>query len=181
MKRLLLPVLFVLAGCSSESPSPPAATTPAATASVVDPARGGARHGTWLRAESRKEDRPIAWEYRDDYVVKPERARLIVVSLGHEDAFDGNTPASRQRDYDEREQRLREALKDRAELVATLDWRQQHDWFFYAAADVVREDVESAAGERSFSDLQIALEDDPEFDFYRTLRQRVHGGEVPKP
>lgn len=177
MKRLLLPVLFVLAGCTSEPPPP----APAPGAAVVDPARGGARAGTWLRAESRKDGKPIAWEYRDDYVARAERARLIVVSLGHEDTFDGSIPASRQRDYDEREQRLREALKDRAELVATLDWNQQHDWFFYAAADLAREDVESAAGERSFSDLQIALEDDPAFDFYRTLRQRVHGGAAPTP
>lgn len=180
MKRLLLIVLCGLAACSTESPPPvaPAAGKPAAGA--ADPARGGARQGTWVRAESQKDGQPIAWEYRDDYVATAGRTRLVVVSLGHEDAFNGSTPAERQRDYDQREQRLREALKDRADLVAALDWRQQHDWFFYTAADVTREDVESAAGERSFSDLQIALEDDPEFDFYRTLRQRVHGGEAPK-
>lgn len=175
MKRLLLSALFVLAGCAAESPPPAATAENAAKTPVADPTRGGARGGTWLHAETLKNGQPIAWDFRDDYAAVPERTRLVVVSLGHEHAFDGSTTAEQQSDYNTRENSLLEALKDRADLVATLDWNQQHDWFFYAGPELSREDVEKNAGERKFISLQVTLEDDPQHDFYRVLRQRVHG------
>jgi hypothetical protein len=75
---------------------------------------------------------------------------------------------------DAQEKTLHDGLKARAELVAVLDWRQQHDWFFYSAADVTREEVETIFGNKGLVSLQVSLEDDPELQFYRALMQRVH-------
>lgn len=175
MKRLLLPVLLLLAGCAPESPPAASGAQDPAAASVADPTRGGTRGGTWLHAESLKDGVPIAWDFRDDYSPLPQRTRLVVVSLGHEESFDGNTDAERQRVYDAHERSLLDGLKGRADLVAVLDWRQQHDWFFYTAAEVGREDVERITGAADSVTVQVSLEDDPQFDFYRTLQQRVHG------
>lgn len=175
MKRLLLPVLIVLAGCTAEPPPAATAENAAPAAAVTDPTRGGSRGGTWLHAESLKDGKPIAWDFRETYAPVPGRTRLAVVSLGHEETFNGSSTPEQQHDYAARESGLLEALKGRADLVAVLDWRQQHDWFFYIGADVSREDVEKAAGQQEFASLQVTLEDDPQLDFYRTLSQRVRG------
>lgn len=179
MKRLSLAVLVLLAACAPATAPPNAAGEKSVEAAspTADPTRGGLRKGTWLHAQSMKDGVPISWDFREDYTVAAPRPlpRLIVVSLGHEDNYDGSTSAATQAEQDAREKRLIESLKERAELVAVLDWRQQHDWFFYSAADVTREEVENFLGEKGFASLQVSLEDDPELQFYHTLKQRVHG------
>lgn len=134
------------------------------------------RKGTWLHAEAMKDGMPIAWDFREGYTAAAPRPlpRLIVVSLGHEDNFDGSISPAVQAAQDAQEKTLHEGLKARAELVAVLDWRQQHDWFFYSAADVTREEVETIFGNKGLVSLQVSLEDDPELQFYHTLMQRVH-------
>ena len=178
MKRLLLAILVLLAACAPTTAPPTAAGEKSAAASPpADPTRGGMRKGTWLHAEALKDGVPISWDFREDYAVAAPGSlpRLIVVSLGHEENYDGSTSAAAQAEHDAREKNLHDGLKERAELVAVLDWRQQHDWFFYSAPDVTREEVENFFGEKGFANLQVTLEDDPELQFYRTLKQRVHG------
>lgn len=171
-----LPLL--LAACAP-APAPAPAVPPPADAAAqpqaADPARGGRRAGAWARAETEREKLPIAWEYREDYAPSAPRLlpRLIVVSQAREIPYLGQAEAAVQAAFDVREQRLVEGLRGQAELVAVLDWRQQHDWFFYAQAGVSEAMVGAALGDIRDLDIRISIEDDAAQQFYRTLRERI--------
>ncbi|WP_386069284.1 hypothetical protein ACFJIW_04120 [Tahibacter sp. UC22_41] len=130
-------LVAALAGCT---PSPPAdapagaaaSAPPAAAATPDDPARGGTRHGTWARAEGERQGMPITWEYREDYSVAPPRRlpQLVVISQARDVPYVGQSDPSLQQEFTARERQLQAAFGDAAELVAVLDWHQQHDWFF---------------------------------------------------
>jgi hypothetical protein len=166
----LIAVMLVAATAGCAGPPPPAA--PPGTG-ATDPARGGARTGAWTRAESERDKMPIVWEFRDDYSAAAQRVQLIVVSQALDVPYVGQVDAALQQEFATREQRLRDALADKADLVAVLDWRQQHDWFFYADASVTRESVEAALGDRKGRDIRVSVEKDSEREFYTTLKQRV--------
>jgi len=169
-------MLAALGGCADSAP-PAAPAPPADVVKPVDPSRGGARAGQWARAESERDRLPIAWQYREDFAVAPPRQlpRLVVVSQGLKIPYVGQIDPALQQEFALREQRLLDALKDKAELVAVLDWSQQHDWFFYADASVTRESVQAALGDVHGRDLKITLENDAQLDFYVTLKKRVAG------
>ncbi len=169
-----------LAGCAP-TPPPPDASSPAAAASaqqpapaLTDPARGGVRHGVWARAEAEREGRPIAWEYREDFSVAPPRRlpQLLVVSEARQIPYVGQNDPALQHDFDARERLLLTALGSEAELVAVLDWNQQHDWFFYADASVTQDRVVAALGDLRGRDVRATLENDAQ-EFYATLKKRV--------
>jgi hypothetical protein len=185
MKRrgalLLTAALALLAGCGRDAPTAPPAPTAAAAAKPAavdpqdDPARGGARKGSWIRAESEHQDLPIVWELRDDYTApeSPPR-RLLVVSQAREVPFVGRNDAAKHAEFVALEQRLLDALAGHADLVAVLDWRQQHDWYFYADDPVTRERVTEALGGAAGRSVRIDIESDGG-QFYTTLKQRVSG------
>jgi hypothetical protein len=178
--RGVVGALFVatLAGCAP-TPPPPDASSPAASAqqpapALTDPARGGVRHGVWARAEAEREGRPIAWEYREDFSVAPPRRlpQLLVVSEARQIPYVGQNDPALQHDFDARERLLLTALGSEAELVAVLDWNQQHDWFFYADASVTQDRVVAALGDLRGRDVRATLENDAQ-EFYATLKKRV--------
>ena len=171
MKRLLLPLLLALSACS---PAPPP-SAPAAPAVGPDPSLGGARAGTWVRAEGERKGKGMIWTYREDFTPSAARPRLLVVSQGVEAATDDAVMQRLQPELDQREKLLREGLQGKAELVAVLDWDQQHDWYFYAVPELGSDEVTALLGESKSADVRTTLEDDPEFAFYRTLRERVGG------
>ncbi len=166
-------MLAALGGCSDSTP--PAA--PAGAVKPADPSRDGARAGQWARAESERDKRPITWQYREDFTVAPPRQlpQLVVVSQALTIPYVGQADPVLQQEFAAREQRLLDALKDKAELVAVLDWSQQHDWFFYADASVTRESVTLALGDVGGRDVRVTLENDAQGQFYGTLKQRVAG------
>lgn len=169
-------MLATLGGCAD--PAPP--TAPAQSADVVkpdDPSRSGARSGQWAQAESERDKLPIAWRYREDFAVTPPRQlpQLVVVSQALQIPYVGQTDPALQQEFAAREQRLLDALAGKAELVAVLDWHQQHDWFFYADASVTRESVMLALGDAGDRDVSVTLENDAQGQFYSTLKQRVSG------
>ncbi|MCQ4164262.1 hypothetical protein [Tahibacter harae] len=168
MKRLLLPLLLALGACSQAPP-------PAAPAAGPDPSLGGARAGTWVRAEGERKGQAMIWTYREDFVPDAARPRLLVVSQGVEAATSSQVMQPLQPELDQREKRLREGLRGKAELVAVLDWDQQHDWYFYAVPELASDEVTALLGDVKFADIRTTLEDDPAFDFYRTLLKRVGG------
>lgn len=172
MKRLLLPLLLALSACS---PSPPPPSAPVAPAVGPDPSLGGARTGTWARAEGERKGKPMIWSYREDYATDAARPRLLIVSQGVEAATDSSIMQRLQPELDQREKRLREGLQAKAVLVAVLDWDQQHDWYFYAVPELDSAEVTALLGELRFVDIRTTLEDDPEFTFYRTLLTRIGG------
>lgn len=165
-------LLAAAAGCTPSPP--PSGATPQAEAAAVahDPARGGARRGSWLRAESERDKLPIVWELRNDYVPADTRPQLVVVSQARDVPYVGQADAVLDADLAAREDRLLGALAGKAELVAVLDWRQQHDWFFYADASVTHDSVAAAFGEVGARDVQVTVEADGG-TFYATLKQRV--------
>lgn len=167
---LLLAALALLAGCTSpDTPAPPAAQ-----AAQEDPSRGGARRGSWVRAESEHRKLPIVWEFRDDYVapsgVSPQ---LVIVSQARDTPYVGQDAIAQRAEFVEREQRLLDALAGHAELVAVLDWSQQHDWYFYTDASVTRERVTGALGDTP-GDIRVTVEADAG-EFYKVLKQRTSG------
>jgi hypothetical protein len=171
-------MLAVLGGCADSAP--PAAPTPVPPSDVAkpaDPSRNGARAGQWARAESERDKLPIVWQYREDFAVAPPRQlpQLIVVSQALKIPYVGQTDPALQQEFAVLEQRLLDALAGKVELVAVLDWSQQHDWFFYADAGVTRESVRSALGEVGGRDVRVTLENDAQQLFYGTLKQRVSG------
>ncbi len=169
-------MLAVLGGCTDSAP-PAAPDQPADAAKPSDPSRNGARAGQWARAESERDKLPIVWQYREDFAVAPPRQlpQLVVVSQALKIPYVGQTDPALQQELTAREQRLLDALKDKAELVAVLDWSQQHDWFFYADAVVTRESVQAALGDVRGRDIRVTLENDAQQQFYGTLKQRVSG------
>lgn len=169
-------LLAALNGCADSEP-PAAPASPARAVKPVDPSRDGARAGQWARAESERDKLPIAWQYREDFAMAPPRQlpQLLVVSQGLKIPYVGQVDPALQQEFAVREQRLLDALKDKAELVAVLDWSQQHDWFFYADASVTRESVTLALGDVGGHDVHVTLENDAQGQFYRTLKQRVSG------
>ena len=179
--RVAGPLLVaVLAGCA---PSPPAdtpaghaAATPPPVAASDNPARGGRRHGIWVRAEAERQGQPIVWEYREDYSVAPPRRlpQLLVVSQTREVPYLGQRDPALQQEFDAREQQLQTALGDAAELIAVLDWHQQHDWYFYADASVTQARVVAALGDPHDRDVRVTLENDAQ-EFYVTLKKRIDG------
>lgn len=169
-------MLATLGGCTD----PALPTTPAQPADVVkpdDPSRNGARSGQWVRVESERDKLPIVWLYREDFAVTPPRQlpQLLVVSQALQIPYVGQTDPALQQEFAVREQRLLDALAGKAELVAVLDWRQQHDWFFYTDASVTRESVTLALGDAGDRDILVTLENDAPGRFYGTLKQRVSG------
>jgi hypothetical protein len=183
MKRraalLLSAVVALLAGCGQDAPPATSASTSAAkpTAADVrdDPARGGARKGSWIRAESERQDLPIVWELRDDYVAPDSMPRkLLVVSEAREVPFVGQNDTAQHARFVAREQRLLDALAGHADLIAVLDWRQQHDWYFYADDQVTRERVAEALRDGTGRTVRVDIESDGG-QFYTTLKQRVSG------
>lgn len=167
-------MLAALGGCSDSAP-PAASAPPADVVKPIDPSRNGARAGHWARAESERDKLPIVWQYREDFAVAPPRQlpQLVVVSQALKIPYVGQTDPALQQELAVREQRLLDALKDKAELVAVLDWSQQHDWFFYADASVTRESVTLALGDLAGRDVRVTLENDAQGQFYGTLKQRV--------
>ncbi|MBL8299908.1 MAG: hypothetical protein JNN30_16335 [Rhodanobacteraceae bacterium] len=166
----LLVLTALLAGCA---PSEPVAPQSAANAGQDDPSRGGRRRGSWIRAESEHNDLPIAWEVRDDYRAPPgAQRRLLIVSQAREVPYLGQVDAAARTELSTREQRLLDTLGGRAELIAVLDWRQQHDWYFSADERVQREHVLDALGDAAVHDIRVDIEADDGL-FYRTLLQRV--------
>lgn len=168
-----------LAGCAPPpSDAPPAAAVQAQpqppAPALIDPARGGVRHGVWARAEAEREGQPIAWEYREDFSVAPPRRlpQLLVVSEARQIPYVGQNDPALQHDFDARERLLLTALGSEAELVAVLDWNQQHDWFFYADASVTQDRVVAALGDLRGRDVRVTLENDAQ-EFYATLKKRV--------
>lgn len=180
MKRaavLLSGLVALLAGCAQESPSAPPATAaqPPATVAPDDPARGGARTGSWIRAESEHQELPIAWELRDDYVAPAGAPRkLLIVSQERSIPFVGQNDIAQRAEFVAHEQRLLDALAGHADLVAVLDWRQQHDWYFYADDQVTRERVAEALRNAAGGAVRVDIETDGG-QFYTTLKQRVSG------
>jgi hypothetical protein len=169
-------MLAVLGGCADSTP-PAAPAPPADVAKPADPSRNGARAGQWARAESERDKLPIAWQYREDFAVAPPRQlpQLVVVSQALKIPYVGQTDPALQQGFAVLEQHLLDVLDDKAELVAVLDWNQQHDWFFYADAGVTRESVEAALGDVGGRDIRVTLENDAQQQFYGTLKQRVSG------
>lgn len=169
-------MLAMLGGCTDSAP-PAAPGQPADVAKPADPSRNGARAGQWARAESARDKRPIVWQYREDFAVAPPRQlpQLVVVSQALKIPYVGQTDPALERELAAREQRLLDALTGKAELVAVLDWSQQHDWFFYADAGVTRESVTLALGDVGGRDVRVTLENDAQQQFYGTLKQRVSG------
>lgn len=167
---VLLAALALLAGCTPpDTPAPPAAQ-----AAQEDPSRGGARHGSWLRAESEHSKRPIVWEFRDDYAAPPGAPpQLLIVSQARDTPYVGQDANAQRAVFVAREQRLLDALAGHAELVAVLDWSQQHDWYFYADASVTREHVTRALGDTP-GDIRVTVEADAG-EFYKVLKQRTSG------
>jgi hypothetical protein len=175
---LLLASLALVAGCA---PSGPAAPPPAAKAVQDDPSRGGARRGSWVRAESEHKSLPIAWELRDDYVVPPGAPpQLVIVSQAREIPYVGQGESTQRAEFVAREQRLLDALAGHAELVAVLDWSQQHDWYFYADSSVTRESVAAILSDAVGRDIRVTVETDAG-EFYKTLKQRTSGTPEKKP
>jgi hypothetical protein len=172
-------LVAALAGCT---PSPPAdapagaaaSAPPAAAATPDDPARGGTRHGTWARAEGERQGMPITWEYREDYSVAPPRRlpQLVVISQARDVPYVGQSDPTLQQEFTARERQLQAAFGDAAELVAVLDWHQQHDWFFYTDASVTQARVVAALGDLRGRDVRVTLENDAQ-EFYSTLKKRV--------
>lgn len=169
---LALTLLLAAVGCTP-SPPPSGATPQVAEAAVAhDPARGGARRGNWLRAESERDTLPIVWEFRDDYVPAESRPQLVIVSQVRDVPYVGQADPPLEAELAAREDRLLAALAGRAELVAVLDWRQQHDWFFYADGSVTRESITAAFGAAGGRDVQVTVEADGGA-FYSALKQRT--------
>lgn len=171
-------LVAALAGCApsppADAPKSSAAAPPPTAAAPDDPGRGGSRPGTWVRAEGERQGMPITWEYRDDYTVAPPRRlpQLAVISLARDVPYVGQRDPASQQEFDAHERQLRTALGDAAELVAVLDWHQQHDWFFYTDAAVTRARVVAALGDLRGRDVRVTLESDGQA-FYSTLKQRV--------
>jgi len=170
-------MLAALGGCSDPAPPASLQAEQADVAKAADPSRNGARAGRWARAESERDKLPIAWQYREDFAVAPPRQlpQLVVVSQALKIPYVGQVDPAVQDELAVREQRLLDALKDKAELVAVLDWHVQHDWFFYADASVTRETVQAALGDVGGHDIQVTLENDVNQKFYSGLKQRVSG------
>jgi hypothetical protein len=172
LSRVLLPSLLSLLCACAPAPAPaPPANPPAAVG--PDPSLAGARSGTWVRAEGERKGKPMIWTYREDFVPGAARPKLLVVSMGVESATDAATMHHLQPELDQHEKNLREGLQGKAELVAVLDWDQQHDWYFYASPELSSDAVTALLGKASMANIQTTLEDDPEFAFYRTLQQRI--------
>ncbi|HSX58687.1 MAG TPA: hypothetical protein VLF18_00675 [Tahibacter sp.] len=177
---LLLATLAGLAGCApSTAPAqtaaapPAAASAEAAPASADDPSRGGARRGTWLRAESERDELPIVWEFRDDYAAPAGLPpRLVIVSQVRDIPYVGQIDTTLRAELAGREQRLIDALAGHAELIAVLDWRLQHDWYFYGGPEVTRERVIAALGNTGGRDIKVSVETDGG-EFYTALKKRV--------
>lgn len=166
----LLLTVALLAGCAQGDPP-----APAAPAAQSDPSRGGARPGVWIRAESEHKDLPIAWELRDDYVAPAgAQRRLLIVSQVRDVPYVGQTDATQRPEFFVREQHLLEGLAGHADLVAVLDWRQQHDWYFYVDAEVTRERVAAALADAAGRTIRVDF-DTEGGEFYKTLKQRTSG------
>lgn len=181
MSRGVAPLLLVMAALLAGCAPPDTTAPPAVQAEQADPSRGGARRGSWVRAESEHKKLPIVWEFRDDYVAPPGVSpQLVIVSQAREMPYVGQDAAALQAEFVAHEQRLLDALAGHAELVAVLDWSQQHDWYFYADASVTRERVTGALGDTPGRDIRVTVESDGG-EFYTVLKQRTSAAPGQRP
>jgi hypothetical protein len=181
--RILLPLALLVVVACSDAPSaaPPAAGAAASSAPTAagksDPARAGARKGTWARAESDRAGVPIVWEFREDAgdAQRKDKPQLLTVSWVYKAAADDAQPDPAQlAAFAAFEDRLLAALGDKAELVAVLTFNRQHNWYLYATdfatVDTVRE---LAKSETSAVDIKADAEYEPVGEFYTRLRKTV--------
>lgn len=175
MRRIAAAALaFALAACGRGGPPPVPASRDDTAASAVDPARGGARSGRWLRAEGERDGKPLVWEFRDAYAVTPTRVQLLNVSWHYATArADGQPEAPMQARFAALEAQLQSALGASADLVATLDYDGQHDWYWYADSAAAYHAVRALLPDDARRDIVLSVEPDPRGEFRAALEAEL--------
>lgn len=139
-----------------------------------DPARGGQRAGRWLRAEGERAGKPLRWELREDYAALPAHPQLLTVSWHYRSGrADGQPDAAQRARFAAAEADLRGALRGEADLLATLDYDGQHDWYFSAASAAAYHAARRALPAEARRDLALYLDADTAAEFYSTLRRQA--------
>lgn len=132
------------------------------------------RRGEWLRAEGEREGKPLVWNLRAAYAVTPARAQLLDVSWHYATArADGQPDAAMHARFAALETQLATALGTHADLVATLDYDGQHDWYWYADSADAYHLARNAMPDDARRDIALSVEADAQGEFYATLAAKV--------
>jgi hypothetical protein len=164
LANAMLVVAMLMAGCSHEN----------AAGKNDDPSLGGRRAGQWQRAEGEREGKPLIWEMRAGYVVTAARPQLLNVSWHYvTDRVDGQAEDGLKLRFAALETKLVTALGAHADLVATLDYYGQHDWYWYADSAEVLQTARSVIATESWPQIAVSVEPDEKGEFYGALVAKV--------